>query len=84
MITCHVSFTIESENQKIICEDKTFTTFIYCRTTLKPMYRKATYLVELVHILTAFYYLLISLVLFTPSLIDASKYAQVRLNYTLN
>ena len=41
-------------------------------------------LVELIHILTAFYYLPIGLVLFTHSLIDDSKYAQVGLTYILN
>ena len=32
---------------------------------------------EFIHILTAFYHLTISLVLFTHSFIDASEYAQV-------
>ena len=41
-------------------------------------------LLELIHILAAFYHLPISFVLFTNSLIDASKYAQVELNYALN
>ena len=41
-------------------------------------------LVEFIHILTAFYDLPISLVLFTHSLIYASEYAQVGVNYTLN
>ena len=36
------------------------------------------------HILTAFYHLLISFVLYTHSLIDALEYAQVGLSYTLN
>ena len=39
-------------------------------------------LVEFIHILTVFYHLPISLVLFTHSLIDACKYALVGLNYT--
>ena len=39
---------------------------------------------EFIHILTAFYHLPISLVLFTQSLIDASEYDQVGLNYILN
>ena len=39
---------------------------------------------EFIHILTAFYHLPISLVLFAHSLIHASEYAQVGLNYTLN
>ena len=41
-------------------------------------------LMEFIHILVAFYHLPISLVLFTNSLLDASEYAQVGLNYTLN
>ena len=41
-------------------------------------------LVEFIHILTAFYHLPIRLVQGRPSLIDASKYAQVGINYTLN
>ena len=41
-------------------------------------------LVEFLHILTAFYHLLISLVLFTHSLKDACEFAQVGLNYTMN
>ena len=39
---------------------------------------------EFVHILTAFYHLPLSLVLYTQLHIDASEYAQVGLNYTLN
>ena len=41
-------------------------------------------LVEFKHILTAFSHLPFSLVLFTHCLVDASKYAQAGLNYTLN
>ena len=37
-------------------------------------------LAEFIHILTAFYHLSISLILFTHSLIDGPKYAQVGLN----
>ena len=77
-----MSFTIENEKQdrmfffdvQIICEDKTFTTSVYCKRTFSGD----------IHILTAFYRLPISLVLFTHSLIDASKYAQAGLNFTLN
>ena len=39
---------------------------------------------SVIHILTAFYHLPISLVLFTHSLIDAFEQAQGGLNYTLN
>ena len=41
------------------------------------------HLVEFIHILTAFYHLPISLVLFTHLLIDAWEFAQVGLNYTI-
>ena len=41
-------------------------------------------LAELIHILTAFYFLAISLALFTRSLTNASEYAQVGANCTLN
>ena len=41
-------------------------------------------LVEFIHILTAFYYLPISLVLFKHSLIDNSECAPVGLSYPLN
>ena len=41
-------------------------------------------LVEFIHILTFFYHLPISLVLFTHSLIDACEFALVGLNCTMN
>ena len=41
-------------------------------------------LMEFIHILTAFYNLPSSLALFTCSLRDTFKYAQVELNYTLH
>ena len=41
-------------------------------------------LVEFIHMLTAFYHLPISLVLFTHSLIDACEFTQVGLNCTIN
>ena len=78
----NMSFTIEREKQNrmsfldiaIIHEDKTFT---------NSFYRKPT-LVVFIHILTVFYYLPISLVLFTHSLIDAFEFTLVGLNYTTN
>ena len=39
---------------------------------------------ELMNILTAFYNLPVSLILFTHLLLDACKYTQFALNYTLN
>ena len=41
-------------------------------------------LVDFIHILTDFYHLPVSLVLFTHSLIDACKFAQVGLNHAMN
>ena len=41
-------------------------------------------LVESIHILTAFYYLTISLLLFTHSFIIACEFAQVGLNFVMN
>ena len=73
-----MSFTIDREKQntmsfldvQIIHEDKTFTTSVY----------KNLPLVEFMYILTVFYHLSISLVLFTNSLIDACEFALVGLN----
>ena len=41
-------------------------------------------LVEFIHILTVFYHLPVSLVLFTHSFIDACEFALVGLNFTMN
>ena len=41
-------------------------------------------LLDFIHILTAFYHLPISFVLYTHSLIDAPEYAQAGLNYRMN
>ena len=41
-------------------------------------------LVDFIHILTDFYHLPVSLVLFTHSLIDACEFAQVGLNHAMN
>ena len=78
----NMSFTIENENQNrmsflhvpIIRENKSFATSVYC----KPTFSGVT------HSFKAFYHLHMSLALFTHLLIDASEYAQVRVNYTLN
>ena len=59
---------------QILREDKTFTTSVYQNVPL----------VEFMHILTPFYHLLTSLVLFTHSLIDAWEFAQVGRNYSMN
>ena len=77
-----MSFTIEREKQNrmsfldiaIIHEDKTFTTFGYCKPTL----------VVFIHILTVLYHLPISFLLFTHSLKDAFEFTLIGLNYTMN
>ena len=60
---------------QIIREDETFTTSVYRKPAFRGVYT---------HFDSFFYHLPISLVLFTHSLLDASEYAEVRLNYTLN
>ena len=75
-----MSYTTENEKKnslsfldvKIIDEDKIFTTSVNLP------------LVGFVHILTIFYHLPITVVLFTHSLFDAFKIAQAGLNFTLN
>ena len=75
-----MSYTTENEKQnslsfldvKIILEDKKFTTSVNLP------------LVGFIHILKVFYHLPITLVLFTHFLIDAFKFAQAGINYTLN
>ena len=78
----NMSFTIESEKQnrmsfldvQISPEDKYLPTL----STVNPP------LVEFIHILTAFYHLPGTLVLFTHSLIDAYEFPQFGLNCTMN
>ena len=78
----NLSFTTEREKQNrmsfldiaIIRDDKTFTTSVYLNLPL----------VVFIHILTVFYHLPISLVMFTHSLIDAFEFALVGLNCTMN
>ena len=80
MPTCHLQLKMKN---------KTECPFLMYRLVVKikhlpPLSIVNLPLVEFIHILTAFYHLPISLVLFTRSLIDVSEYAQVGLNYTLN
>ena len=78
----NMSFTTEREKQNrmsflniaVIRENKTFTTSVYVNLPL----------VVFIHILTGFYDLRTSLVLFTHSPIDAFEFALVGLNYTMN
>ena len=70
-----MSFTIESEKQN--------GTFYKLFVKIKHLRLFSTItlpLVEFIHVLTTFFHPIISLVLFTHSLVDASKYAQVGLN----
>ena len=77
----NMSFAIENAKQNrmpflnvnIIREDKIFRTSV----NHKP-------LVDFIHISTTFCHLHIRLALVTNSLINASEYAQVRLNYALD
>ena len=70
-----MSFTIENEKQnrvsffdvQIICEDKTFTTSVYCKPTFSRVYTH----------FDNFFPSTYNLVLFTNSVIVASEYAQV-------
>ena len=78
----NIVFSIENEieNRMSFLEYRLFvikhlyTTSVYCKPTFSGV----------IHISIAFYHLLIIEVLFLHLLINASKCAQVRLNYTLN
>ena len=59
---------------EIICENKNSFTFVYCTSTFSGVYIY----------FESFYHLLLSLVLSTHLLIDASRYAQFEVNYALN
>ena len=80
MLTCHLQLKVKS---------KTECPFFMYRLVVKlkhspPLSTVDLPLVEFVDILTAFYRLPISLVLFTHSLIDAYQFAQVGLNSAMN
>ena len=80
MVTCHLQLKAES---------KTEYRFLIYRLFVKikhlPLLSTGKLpLVEFIHMLTDFYYLPISFALFTHSLTDACKFAQVVVNYTVN
>ena len=80
MPTCHLQLKMKN---------KTECPFLMYRLVVKikhlpPLSIVNLPLVEFIHILTAFYHLPISLVLFTHSLIDVYEFAQVGLKYTMN
>ena len=57
---------------------------VFLQSILPLLFSVNLPLVEFIHILTVFHHLSISLVLFTDSLIDASEFALVGLNCTMN
>ena len=78
-----MSFTNKNEKQnrisflnvQIICEDKTFITSAYRKPTFNGVYTHFDSFLRSTYKLGTVY---------TLAYIDASKYAQVELNYTLN
>ena len=80
-----MSFTIESEKQSRMSFLDVFMILrLFVKIKHLPLLSTVNLpLVTFIHILTAFYHLPVSLVLFTHSLIDACKFAQVGLNYTM-
>ena len=79
MLTCHLRLKVKS---------KTESPFLMYRLVVKtkhlpPLSIVNLPLAEFIHILTAFYDLPISLVLFTHSLINAYEFAQAGLNFTM-
>ena len=80
MLTCHIRLKVKSKTECPFLIDIFFVKIKH----LPPLSTINLPLVEFKHILTAFYQLPISLVLFTHSLIDAYEFAQVGLNYTMN
>ena len=80
MLACHLQLKVTSKTE---CPFMMYSFFL--KITHLPLLSTVNLpLVEFLHILTAFYHLPISLVLFTHSLTGASEYAQVGLNYPLN
>ena len=80
MLTCHLQLKVKSKTE---CPFLIYRLFVKIKH-LPLMSTVNLPLVEFIHILTAFYGLTICLVLVTHSLIDASEFAQVELNYRLN
>ena len=80
MLTCRLKLKMKS---KIECLFLMWTLFVKIKHL--PLLSTVNLpLVGFIHSLTAFYNLPISLVLFTHSIIDACKIAQVGLNYLMN
>ena len=80
MLTYHLQMKV---NNKTECPFLMYRLVVMIKH-LPPLSTINLPLVEFIHILTAFYHLPISLVLFKHLLIDAYKFAQVGLNCTVN
>ena len=80
MLTCHLQLKMKNKTEFPFLIYRLFVKIKH----LPLLFTLNLLLVEFIYILTAFYDLPISLVLLTHSLIDASEYAQVGLNYTPN
>ena len=79
-------FFTRNSSQKLLFTKvfvKNFVIFFVKFLLVKVSAPKVT-LVDFIHILTDFYHLPVSLVLFTHSLIDACEFAQVGLNHAMN
>ena len=80
MLTCHLRLKVKSKTE---CPFLMYRLFVKVRH-LAPLSTVNLPLVEFIHNFTAFYHLPVSLLLFTHSLIDAYKFPQVGLDYTMN
>ena len=78
MLTYHLQLKLKNKIERPFLIYKAFMKISYSPPLSVPTVNLSV--VEFIHILTAFYHLLISL----ETHIDASKYAQVGLNYALN
>ena len=81
MLTWHLQLKVKSKTE---CPFLMYRLFERMIKHLPLLFTINLPLVELIHILTAFYHLPISLVLFTHSLIDACEFTEIGLYYTIN
>ena len=77
MLICHLQLEMKSKTE---CPFLMYRLFVKIQH-LPFLSTVNLHLVEFIHILTAFYHLPLNLVLFTQSLIGASKYAQVNISH---
>ena len=80
MITCHLQLKAKSKTEYRFLIYRLFVKIKH----LPLLSTEKLPLVEFMHMLTAFYHLPISFALFTLSLTDTCKFAQVAVNYTVN